>query len=128
VPGWFDECSAALQFPSYFGENWNAFDECITDLEWLPADAYVFLITHGSRLLEASPPEDLVLLLTILERAGQEWSKPVAGQFPRPSKPFHVLIQCTPAEEKTLYEKLDATKVTWSPFRTVGQIKRGVDR
>lgn len=31
----FREISAAMRFPSYFGWNWAAFDECITDLEWL---------------------------------------------------------------------------------------------
>lgn len=29
------EVSASFQFPSYYGENWPAFDECICDLEWL---------------------------------------------------------------------------------------------
>ena len=37
LPGLFDEFSAALQFPLYFGENEDAFDECIADLENLPA-------------------------------------------------------------------------------------------
>jgi len=29
------EVSASFQFPSYYGENWAAFDECIHDLEWI---------------------------------------------------------------------------------------------
>jgi len=33
--GLYNEFGAALQFPYYFGENWNAFDECIKDLSWL---------------------------------------------------------------------------------------------
>jgi hypothetical protein len=114
--GWFDECAAALQFPCYFGENWNAFDECITDLGWLPADAYVLLITNGGHLLEAEAPQTLALLFTALQSAAREWGQPVTGQFPRPSKAFHVLIQCGHAEEGSVREKLDAAKVSWSPY------------
>jgi Barstar (barnase inhibitor) len=119
--GWFDECAAAFQFPSYFGENWNAFDECITDLEWLPADAYVLLITNSGRLLEAETPQTLALLFTALENAGREWGKAVVGQFPRPPKAFHVIIQCGRAEEGSLREKLEAAKVSWLPYRHAQQ-------
>jgi hypothetical protein len=33
--GLFDELSAAFQFPYYFGDNWDALDECMADLSWL---------------------------------------------------------------------------------------------
>ena len=115
--GWFDECAAALQFPCYFGENWNAFDECITDLSWLPADAYVLLITNGCSLLDAEPPQTLTGLLGALTRVGQEWGEPVAGSFPRGPKAFHVLVQCAPADEGRLRDKLDGAEVAWSPYR-----------
>ena len=29
--------AAALQFPDWFGHNWDALADCITDLSWLPA-------------------------------------------------------------------------------------------
>ena len=35
VSDFFKEYSAAFQFPAYFGENWNAWDECACDLDWL---------------------------------------------------------------------------------------------
>src|SRR5688500_5282014 len=47
VSAFFDEVSAALQFPYYFGENWAAFDEMIVDLEWLVGDAYLLMIPDG---------------------------------------------------------------------------------
>ncbi len=40
----FRESQAALGFPAYFGKNWDAFDDCVTDLSWLPpAKANVIL-------------------------------------------------------------------------------------
>src|SRR5713226_2851173 len=49
----FDEFGAALQIPGYFGENWPAFDECLNDLSWLPAEAYVLILTQAEELLSA---------------------------------------------------------------------------
>src|SRR5947209_15322277 len=47
----FGEFSAALQFPYYFGNNWAAFDECLADLDWLPAKGYILIISEASTLL-----------------------------------------------------------------------------
>lgn len=44
--GLFDEFSAAMHFPYYFGENWNAFRDCLLDLEWLPGEVYGIVITN----------------------------------------------------------------------------------
>jgi hypothetical protein len=41
LPELNDEFAAAIQFPWYFGANWAAFDECVKDLAWLPAEAGV---------------------------------------------------------------------------------------
>ncbi len=112
----FDEFAAALQFPYYFGENWDAFDECLTDLEWLPADAYILLIENSTHVLETETPDRLSTFFQILERAGREWGTPAAGQFPRPAKSFHVLLQCTMEEWGSLHQKLDAAKVSFEPL------------
>jgi RNAse (barnase) inhibitor barstar len=112
----FDEFAAALQFPYYFGENWDAFDECLTDLEWLPADAYVLLIENSTHLLETETSDRLSTFFQVLEGAGREWGTLAGGQFPRPAKSFHVLLQCTLEEQVSLHQKLEAAKVSFEPF------------
>ena len=62
----FDEFAAAMQFPFYFGSNWAAFDECMADLAWLPATAYVLTILDSAELL-VSDAAQLDTLLDIFE-------------------------------------------------------------
>src|SRR5205823_6172703 len=108
-----DEFAAALQFPCYFGENWDAFDECLSDLEWLHAEGYVLLVTRSANLLDAEVPDQLATFFRILERAGHEWSQPAGPALP--PRAFHVLLQCGKEEEASLRAKLDAAKVASSP-------------
>src|SRR5262249_55103446 len=72
----FSEFAAALQFPPYFGENWDAFEETINDLEWLRGEAFTILITNANHLLDKAPADQLQTLLKVLDQAGEEWSKP----------------------------------------------------
>jgi hypothetical protein len=57
----FDEISAALQFPWYFGGNSAAFDECLADLSWLPPGRIAICI------------DDLSLVLA--KESSGEWSE-----------------------------------------------------
>ncbi len=107
-PAFFDECAAAWQFPYYFGENWDALDECLTDLEWLPAEAYVFCVSQGVRLLEKEPSAQQQRLLLSLHRIANEWGRPTPT---RPAKVFHVLLQCTAEEKPSLDQRLRAAAV-----------------
>jgi len=56
----FREWASTLQFPGYFGENWDAFDECMTDMSWLPSSSYVIVIDGLEAIL---PDEDEFRLL-----------------------------------------------------------------
>src|SRR5215510_9162043 len=42
--------SRALRFPDWFGGNWDALEDCLTDLSWLKADGHVLLIEGASGL------------------------------------------------------------------------------
>lgn len=69
----FNEFSAALQFPFYFGENWAAFDECLADLDWLPGDAFVILITAAEQMLRDEPVSQMKILIECFEEAKKEF-------------------------------------------------------
>jgi RNAse (barnase) inhibitor barstar len=87
----FSEFSRALKFPAYFGNNWAALDECITDLEWAPAKGYVLLIKDAEELLIEDSQEECSKFIRIMKKAGEEWSIPQVGEWPRGATPFHIL-------------------------------------
>lgn len=95
LSGLFDEFAAALQFPIYFGENMDAFDECMADLEYLPAgEGYVMVILEPDQVLADAEVERFVQLLGSLKAAATEWARPVdLGEWwDRPAIPFHVVL------------------------------------
>ena len=88
--GLFNEFAAALQFPCYFGNNWNAFDECIADLEWLPGNGYLIMIVDGSQVLR-DEPDELAVFFRIMRLVAQEWAEARSIRF-------QILLQCTDEE------------------------------
>jgi hypothetical protein len=79
----FDEFAAAWQFPPYFGRNWPAFDECLGDLDWLPARAYVLVVLDAQKLLDHEPPEAFQALVDRLVELTHEGPGPVLPRTPR---------------------------------------------
>ena len=53
----FPALAAALHFPAYFGHNWDATYDCLTDLAGGDDRPAVVLITHGDRFLTGMEPE-----------------------------------------------------------------------
>lgn len=95
VAGVFNEFAAALQFPTYFGENKAAFDECIREADEFSRDAgLVVLLTEPDQILADEPVESLSWLIWTLEAAAVEWGMPIAlGEWwDRPALPFHVVL------------------------------------
>ena len=64
--------ATALRFPDEFGHNWDALEECLTDLEWVDADGYLIYYDHIDGLLGAHP-DQFETLVEILRDAVASW-------------------------------------------------------
>jgi hypothetical protein len=64
--------AAALDFPAWFGGNWDAFFDCLTDLSWRPAAGYVLILEHTDDL-RRDAPESLDTALAILADTAEAW-------------------------------------------------------
>ncbi|WP_281176450.1 barstar family protein [Microbacterium trichothecenolyticum] len=105
----FDEFAAAMQFPLYFGENKDAFDECIAELDWLrQAVGCVVVITEPDEVLSDARAE-LAWLVNSLRAAAEDWSRPVdVGEaWDRPAQPFYVVLAGN-------HEELEVAADRWS--------------
>ena len=73
-------------FPGLFGHNWDAFEECVNDLSWAPADGYVLLYDQfgGWRATTHVPGARHA----ILEEASRRWEKE--------GVPFYALVRRNP--------------------------------
>ncbi len=40
------EFEKKLEFPEYFGRNWDALKDCLCDFSWVDSSGFVFLIPH----------------------------------------------------------------------------------
>lgn len=60
----------ALDFPDYYGENWDALEECLGDLSWRQGPVCL-VIEHA----DAIPPELRGTLLDVFGQAAREWTR-----------------------------------------------------
>jgi hypothetical protein len=64
----FDRMAEALDFPDWFGRNWDALEDCLGDLSWRRAAGHVLLF-------DAFPGGDeLGVLLDVLRSSAQYWA------------------------------------------------------
>src|SRR5262245_33286829 len=89
--GLLAEFARALKFPADSGRNWDAFEELLADLDWLPAHGYLLMVTDADQLL-AEDAEDYDTFIEIAKGVAKEWATPRQGEFARPPIPFHVSL------------------------------------
>jgi hypothetical protein len=85
------EMARVLGFPTYFGATWDALEDCLTDLEWLPARGYRLIILDADRLL-ARAPADYATLVALLEDVGRAWGTRATGHAGREAVAFHTVL------------------------------------
>lgn len=100
LDGLFDEVAAALQFAYYFGENWDAFSECLSEMDDLSPDSgLVVVVNEPEQVLDSAHEADLRVLVEIIQSAAETYAQPIQlGQWwDRPAIPFHVVLMPLPA-------------------------------
>jgi RNAse (barnase) inhibitor barstar len=65
--------AAALDFPDWFGGNWDALADCLRDLSWSPAPGYVVVLDQA-RAWRQADPDGFALLLEIADEAATAWA------------------------------------------------------
>jgi len=64
----------ALAFPPWFGHNWDALEDCLTDMSWWGAEGYVLILRHADRL-HAQAEGDFLTALRILADVSTTWAE-----------------------------------------------------
>lgn len=71
IPGFIRAMKRDLKFPSWFGDNLDALNDCLTDFSWQPAPGYV-IVLDGLSSLSASPTS-FAAFNQVLASAAEEW-------------------------------------------------------
>lgn len=81
-PALLKNIAAALTFPDWFGQNWDALEDCLTDLSWSSKAGHVLLF-DGARA-----GDDFGVLVDVLDSSAQYWAsrgKPFFALFIDPT-------------------------------------------
>ncbi len=71
----FNEFAKKLNFPAYFGKNWDAFYDCMTDLSWLKKHDSYLIIYENPFNFQLQNNEDWKLANQILFEAVDYWKQ-----------------------------------------------------
>jgi hypothetical protein len=61
----------ALAFPQWFGGNWDALEDCLSDLSWSKAAGHVLLVEGAAEL----PGDERGILIDILASVAAYWAE-----------------------------------------------------
>lgn len=69
------EFSDKFKFPEYFGFNWDAFSDCITDLSWINSENGFLIIYKNSYNFRSNKPDEWKIANEILLEAMDYWNE-----------------------------------------------------
>jgi Barstar (barnase inhibitor) len=90
-------CAETFEFPDYFGENWDALYDCLTDLTWADTPTGYLVVYAGWQGLAQEEPESFTTALDIFADAAGLWQDagtpmavllPVSGPDALPDLPL----------------------------------------
>jgi hypothetical protein len=61
-----------LGFPDYFGNNWDAFEDCLKDMSWHPAEGYMIVLDLVDPFVDHAP-EDFRTAMDIFADSAVFW-------------------------------------------------------
>ena len=64
-----ERVARAMEFPRWFGGNWDALEDCLTDLSWSSAAGHVLLFEGAGEL----PGDERGILVDVLASAAAWW-------------------------------------------------------
>ena len=104
----FEEWSTALNFPDYFGHNWDAYEEVLDEMldrngsgNEKQARQLMVLISDSVQLLRDESPQDLKIFVNIMEQAS------LGSSFAQNPTELRVLFQCEPETADTTLHRLN---------------------
>ena len=65
--------ASALHFPEWFGGNWDALHDCLTDLEWVPATNGYVLIFEQAEHFGSNQRQEFDEATAVLISAAEYW-------------------------------------------------------
>lgn len=91
----FAALAKAFRFPAHFGKNWDALNDCLTDLSWLADRGWLLVLSNGA-VFESHHRSDFAMALEVLAAVAARWRDD--------SKPFWVIVQARPGWHVDLAE------------------------
>ena len=92
----------ALGFPDWYGHNWDALADCLTDLSWMAADGYVDRPPERADAFASAAPTDFATALSSSQDAADTWRGTACRSGPSSVPPPTASTGCRNSVERRL--------------------------